>query len=203
MNRHFFYIDGFNVYHTLNDNPSYRKYKWLDYSKLAKSVVGAYDKVESLFYFTAFAIWKPYSVTFRHKQYIKALRSVGVEAIHGRFMKKYTKCHRCNQYFLTHEEKRTDVNIALKLLCDALDNRYDRAIIISADSDLIPVIKAVHKYAPDKEIGVMFPIGRTSSDLRREADFRRRMPERLLKDCQFPDEFKVKGKVVKRPDTWQ
>ena len=61
-----------------------------------------------------------------------------------------TKCHLCNKHYLTHKEKRTDVNIALKLFCDAIDDLYDKALIISADSDLIPAIQAVNKYTPDK-----------------------------------------------------
>ena len=117
-------------------------------------------------------------------------------------MDKDIKCHNCNKYFSTHEEKRTDVNIALKLLGDAFDDLYDKAIIISADSDLLPVIQSVHKYFPDKEIGVMFPSGRTSFDLRQHADFRRKMREPLLQDSQFSDEVKVGSEIIKRPDSW-
>lgn len=115
-------------------------------------------------------------------------------------MDKDIRCHKCNQYFLTHEEKRTDVNIALKLFGDAFEDLYDKALIVSADSDLLPIIQAVHKYFPGKEIGVMFPIGRTSFDLRQNADFRRKMREVLLRDSQFPDEV---GNIRKRPDNWR
>lgn len=207
MSRYCFYIDGFNVYYALNGDPAlksfpYRKYKWLDYRKLAKSIIGQRDTITGIFYFTAFVRWKRPDVVYRHKQYIKALRSVGVETIQGRFMDKDIKCHNCNKYFSTHEEKRTDVNIALKLLGDAFDDLYDKAIIISADSDLLPVIQSVHKYFPDKEIGVMFPIGRTSFDLRQHADFRRKMREPLLQDSQFSDEVKVGSEIIKRPDSW-
>ena len=218
MNRYCFYVDGFNVYHALNDHLSYkpdlphvkenkcfpyRNYKWLNYRKLAESVIGSKDTITGIFYFTAFVKWKPSKVIFRHKQYIKALRSQGVETIQGRFMKKYIVCHRCNREFLTHEEKRTDVNIALKLFCDAIDDLYDKAVIVSADSDLLPAIKAVRKYAPDKEIGVMFPIGRNSYDLRENCDFRRIMSEKLLRNSQFPDEVKVGNITVKRPHSWR
>ena len=208
MSRYCFYIDGFNVYYALNGDPSlksfpYRKYKWLDYRKLAESIIGQRDTITGIFYFTAFVRWKTPAVVYRHKQYIKALRSVGVETIQGRFMDKHIKCHNCNKHFLTHEEKRTDVNIALKLLGDAFDDLYDKALIISADSDLLPVIQTVHKYFPDKEIGVMFPIGRTSFDLRQHADFRRKMRKNLLQDSQFPDEIKVGSEIIKRPNSWR
>ena len=208
MSRYCFYIDGFNVYYALNGNHSldsfpYRKYKWLNYRKLAESVIGQKDTITGIFYFTAFVKWKTPDVVHRHKQYIKVLRKVGVETIQGRFMNKDIRCHKCNQYFLTHEEKRTDVNIALKLFGDAFEDLYDKALIVSADSDLLPIIQSVHKYFPGKEIGVMFPIGRTSFDLRQNADFRRKMREVLLRDSQFSDEVEVGNIRIKRPDNWR
>jgi len=201
MSRYCFYIDGFNVYYALRENPAYHKYKWLNYHKLAESVILAEDTIERIYYFTTFVRWKPKTVQ-RHEKYIKALRSVGVETVQGRFLKKNIKCHRCHKYFATHEEKQTDVNIALKVLVDAIDDLYDKALIISADSDLLSVIKSVQKYAPEKEIGVMFPIGRTSLELRKNASFRRKMPEKLLQDCQFPDKVKIGNIMINRPDGW-
>jgi uncharacterized LabA/DUF88 family protein len=128
---------------------------------------------------------------------------VGVETIHGRFLEKSIKCHKCQQYFKTHEEKQTDVNIALKMLGDAIDDLYDKALIVSADSDLLPVIKSVQHHAPEKETGVMFPIGRSSFELRQNAGFRRKMSEKLLLDCQFPDVVKVGNTTIHRPENWQ
>ena len=146
--------------------------------------------------------WHPDTVE-RHERYIKVSRSVGVEVIHGRFLEKDIKCHKCGKHFKTHEEKQTDVNIALKILGDAIDDLYDKALIISADSDLLPVIKSVQHHAPEKEIGVMFPIGRSSFELRQNAGFRRKMSEKLLQDCQFPDEVKIGNITINRPDSWR
>ena len=80
---------------------------------------------------------------------------------------------------------------------------YDRAVIISADSDLLPAIKSIQRLVPDKEIGVMFPIGRNSYELRNNAAFRRKMSERLLGDCQFCDKVKVGGTIIERPKSWR
>jgi len=202
MNRYCFYIDGFNVYYALQGKPHYRKFKWLNYRRLAETVIRARDEITGIFYFTALVTWKPQSVK-RHEEYIKALRSVGVETIRGRFMKKDIKCHLCSRNFITHEEKQSDVNIALKMLGDAVDDLYDKALIISADSDLLPVIKSIQKNTPEKEIGVMFPIGLTSFELRQNAAFRRKMSERLLRQCQFPDKIKVGSTIIERPDNWR
>jgi len=202
MARYAFYIDGFNVYYALQQNPHYRKYKWLDYRKLAETAVGAKDEITGVFYFTAFVGWKPRSVS-RHKAYIRALRSAGVETVLGRFMEKHVKCHSCHQFFTTHEEKQSDVNIALKLVTDAVEDLYDKALIVSADSDLIPAISSIQRLVPDKEIGVMFPIGRNSYELLRKAAFRLKMSQKLLRDCQFPDEIKVGSTIIERPKSWR
>ena len=95
------------------------------------------------------------------------------------------------------------MNIALKILGDAVDGLYDKALIISADSDLLPVIKSVQHHAPEKEIGVMFPIGRSSFELRQNAGFRRKMSKELLWDCQFPDEVKIGNTIISRPENWR
>jgi len=200
MSRYCFYIDGFNVYYALQE-PAYRKYKWLNYRKLAENVASSKDIIAGIFYFTAIVRWKQDNAR-RHKNYITALRWAGVETIEGRFQDKTVCCHRCGQWYKTHEEKRTDVNIALRILCDAIDNKYDKALIISADSDLIPAIQTVHRYAPDKKIGVMFPIGRNSNDLRLEADFRIKMPQKLLEMSRFPDRIRIGSKVIQKPKEW-
>ena len=59
MSRYSFYVDGFNVYYALQKRPAYKKYKWLDYQKLAESVIGAKDSIEGIFYFTTFVKWHP------------------------------------------------------------------------------------------------------------------------------------------------
>ncbi len=213
MSHYCFYVDGYNVYHALNDDcfpyknkphtPDYRyrKYKWLNYNKLALSIIGPQDTIENIYYFTAFAKWRPGSFR-RHKKYIKALRAEGVKVVQGHFMRTYIECHNCKTEFLTHKEKGTDVNIALQILKDALDDIYDRAILISSDSDLLPAIEAVHKYAPDKEVGVMFPIGRRSYHLEDGTDFRRRMNEKLLQKCQFSDDLQVGTSTITKPKHW-
>jgi len=200
MSRYSFYIDGFNVYYSLN-TPRYKKYKWLSYRKLAENVTKQSDIVGSISYFSTFVSWKPDSVV-RHKQYIKALRSTGVGVVLGRFMKKKVRCHICGRYYKTREEKQTDINIALSLISDAINDCYDRAVIVSGDTDLIPVIEAVHKIAPDKEIGVLFPLRRYNNSLEKAADFAMTMREKLLSRCQFPDKVKVGNMTIKKPSEW-
>lgn len=189
------------MYYSLN-NRRFRKYKWLNYREVAKSIIKTGDSITGIFYFTTFVQWKPDSVV-RHKQYIKALRFVGIETVLGRFMKKKVRCHLCGRYYTTREEKQTDVNIALRLLSDAIADTYDRAVIVSGDTDLVPVIEAVHRVSPDKEIGVMFPLRRYNNSLEKAADFAITMREKMLIRYQFPDKIKVGSTTIERPDSWR
>lgn len=189
------------MYYSLN-NRRFRKYKWLNYREVAKSIIKTGDNITGIFFFTTFVQWKPDSVV-RHKQYIKALRFVGIETVLGRFMKKKVRCHICGRYYTTREEKQTDVNIALRLLSDAIADTYDRAVIVSGDTDLVPVIEAVHRVSPDKEIGVMFPLRRYNNSLEKAADFAITMREKMLIHCQFPDKIKVGSTTIERPDSWR
>jgi len=86
MNRYCFYIDGFNVYYSINTR-QFRKYKWLNYRKLAEHIVRSDDTIVAIYYFTTFVNWKPDSVR-RYKEYIKALRSENIKDVRGRFLKK-------------------------------------------------------------------------------------------------------------------
>ena len=45
----------------------------------------------------------------------------------------------------------TDVHIAVDVLADGLLDRYDVAILITADSDLVPPIRKLNKFKPNKE----------------------------------------------------
>jgi len=189
------------MYYSLNTR-RFGKYKWLDYRKVTEAIVRPEDKIVGISYFTTFVEWKAASVA-RHKEYIKALRSVGVDTVFGRFMQKKVRCHVCGRYYKTREEKQTDVNIALHVVCDGINDVYDREVIVSGDSDLVPAIEAVHKISPDKEIGVVFPLRRYNNSLEKAADFAITMREKMLNRCQFPDKIKIGSTTVERPDSWR
>jgi len=59
INRVSFFIDGFNVYHALEDQKSFHKFKWLDYSALAKCFISTKDTITDIYYFTSYTDWQP------------------------------------------------------------------------------------------------------------------------------------------------
>lgn len=205
MRRIEFFIDGFNVYHALDGDPKYHKYKWLDYSALVKCFVSPKDQIVDILYFTAYAHWNP-SKTARHHLLIQALRPKGVKIIFGKFKNRDHKCRICKKTYSTFEEKETDVNIAVKLFQGAINNDFDTAIIVSGDTDLIPAIEGLKATFPAKQIGVVIPIGRRSEDLKNVCDFHMKMKEKHLKTSQFSDEILLnaqKNILLKRPSPWK
>ncbi len=203
MNKIAAFIDGFNIYHALEDNLSYHKYKWLNLEKLAKCFVSSKDTIAKMFYFTAYATWNLQKLS-RHKVYVEALRLVNIEPVFGAFRRKDRLCRLCKKWYPTFEEKRTDVNIAIKLFQTAIADLWDTALIISGDSDLIPAIQAIKTTFPNKKIGVVIPIGRRAEELKLVTDFHMKIKEKHLRTYQFEDEIKIDGnRTLKRPSSWK
>jgi hypothetical protein len=158
MRRVIAYIDGFNLYHSVDDLDK-PHLKWLDLKALAASICGGSETLVETKYFTAHATWLP-GPFLRHKAYVAALKHVGVTCYIGHFKEKHRHCAKCGARWIAHEEKETDVAIAVELVAEAFLNRFDRALIISADSDLAPAIKTVQAHFPKKSVNVIAPPGR-------------------------------------------
>ena len=101
-----------------------------------------------------------------------ALRANGVTAILGRFKEKDQRCPKCGNRWKGHEEKETDVNLALALLDLARLDQYDRAFVVSRDSDLAPAIRLCRRAFPDKKYTVIAPpnLGHSSELIAAAAD---------------------------------
>lgn len=198
-----FFIDGFNVYHSLTHNPYYYKFKWLNYKKLASLFVGAEDRVERILYFTAYAHWNQ-DKERRHRVLVKALQANGVEVVFGKFKPKDKTCSLCKGTYRTYEEKMTDVNIAVHLFRAAVKNEFDKAILITGDTDLVPVVRSIREMFPAKKIGVVFPINRAADELKQVADFHKKIKVYHLASSRFPDTICLaNGTVIQCPATWR
>lgn len=96
------------------------------------------------------------------------------------------------------------MNIALKLFQLAVQDVYDKAIIISGDTDLLPSVKAVQATFPTKSIGVVIQIGRASENFKKHADFHFKMKERQLQASRFPDVITMNdGGTLVCPPKWK
>lgn len=197
------FIDGFNLYHAIASHQKYRRYKWLNLKKLASLYVHGRDTLEAVLYFTTLATWDMAKAA-RHKLYIKALENEGITIVYGEFKRKQKHCNLCQKDFWSFEEKQTDVNIALSLFQLAVADRYDKAVIISGDTDLLPAVKAVRTTFPGKQIGVVIPIGRASEDFKKQSDFHYKMREQHLASSRFSDNLVLRDQTrLACPEAWK
>ncbi len=180
------FIDGFNLYHALKRLDG-DHLLWLDlWTLMERQLLRNTESLRSVYYFSAFATWLPEEKE-RHESYVNALKARGVTAIMGHFKEKDRKCPKCNNRWRGHEEKETDVNIALHLFNQAYKNGYDKALLVTRDSDLKPAVEMVLREFPHKNITVVAPphLGH-STDLTKVATAKRKITKAQVEDCLLP-----------------
>jgi hypothetical protein len=145
------YIDGFNLYFGLMQK-GWQKYLWLDLKKFAVSLLRSGQILIHTKYFTS-RISKPVSKQRLQSNLIDALNALTEFSIYyGRYQAEVRTCENCGFNAIISNEKKTDVNIATELLVDAFQDKFDTAILVTADADLTAPIVAIRKLFPQMEI---------------------------------------------------
>ena len=200
-NRTLVFVDGFNVYHAIK-TPRLGKYRWLNYWKLAEEFLQPKDQLVGVLYFTAIPPWDIHKRN-RHKRLISANQFYGVQVIFGKFRYTTKRCRKCRKEYHTYEEKRTDVNIAVHLLKNAQEDNYDKAVLVSGDSDIIPAIEAVKQTFPEKELSLVIPIGGKARELTNFVGSSKQMKEIHLRTSQLPGTVTLQnGVALQKPIQW-
>jgi uncharacterized LabA/DUF88 family protein len=217
--RVFVFIDGFNLYHAVIKHFPNR-YKWCDLRKLTKQFVdNKTQELKSIYFFTAYCSWDN-TKKARHKKYIKALQyHCGVYSVLGKYRKVNRKFNfpmkilKCvpesvadileKLVYETHEEKETDVNMALKILEDGFLDKYDHAFILSGDSDLIGAIKSIKKHFPDKKFTSLLPQKAKGKIIRKACNYRFQITAKHFEASLLPEEIKLNtGEVLNMPESY-
>jgi uncharacterized LabA/DUF88 family protein len=197
------YVDGFNLYFGVKAMRG-RKYLWLDLQALAVSLLRPGQTLVQVTYFTARVRNAPDSEQ-RQSDYLDALieHSPLVTVVDGRFQEKDRQCRKCGSTWIVYEEKETDVNIAVALVEDAVQDRFDTALLISADSDLCPAIRSMKRLQPEKRVIVAFPPRRHSADLKRAVDGFLTIGDDKIRQSQLPAKIVLAaGITLRRPAHW-
>lgn len=197
------YVDGFNLYFGLRKKYG-RKYLWLDLQALAASMLRPGQTLAQVTYFTA-RVRSDAEGIRRQSNYLDALSEFGslLTIRDGRFQEKNRRCHGCGSVWTVFEEKETDVNIAVALLADAVRDRFDTALVVSADSDLCPAVRETKDLFPAKRIIAAFPPCRQSVSLRQVVDGYLFIGDDKIRQAQLPDEIVTKsGVILRRPKHW-
>jgi len=202
------YIDGFNLYYgALRRTP----YRWLNLETLCQLLLPK-NTIGQIKYFTALVSARPNDPDqpVRQQLYLRALRTLPKVSIHfGHFLThevmmalvvapgqppKYARV-------IKTEEKGSDVNLATHLLHDAHMGRFDVAVIISNDSDLLEPIKIVRGQL-HKRVGILNPHPNPSRALLPHIDFIKQIRTGVLRTAQFPLTLTDAHGTFTKPAAW-
>ena len=162
-----FYIDGFNLYYGSLKGTTFR---WLDLVQLCQKCFPD-DEVHRIRYFTACVKPTPSNPhqAVRQQIYLRALRTLPPVEIHlGKFLIKSVTLPLSapvpgepdKAEVMRSEEKGSDVNLASYLLLDAFDDAFEKAVVVTNDSDLVTPVRIVRERF-DKPVVVLFPCRRS------------------------------------------
>lgn len=202
--RTYVYVDGFNFYYgAVKGTP----YKWLDLNLMCQQILPK-NQILKIKYFTARVQARPNDPNQPSRQdiYLRALRTIpDLEIIFGSFLASQpymieVKTNRRVQVYKT-EEKGSDVNIAAHMIHDAHQVRFDVAVLVSNDSDLVEPIKIV-RYELGIPVIVLNPYPKPSYQLKQHATFVKPIRQGLLANCQFPPLMTDGTGVFQKPATW-
>lgn len=186
-------IDGMNLYHSTSDLVEAGcddTVRWLDVHSLSKSFLSMFGrdaKLERVFYFTS-----KITKTTREKRewqddYLQALKDSGpVSVVLGHFIDKPVTCHipECQKPYTVPVEKKTDVNIAIKIFELSYLSQCDVIVIVTGDTDLLDAIRLAKALfgkdgpSPHKvKYCCVFPYKRYNIELANNADFKKELKQ--------------------------
>lgn len=213
MNRVVFLADGFNIYHSLvqaQRDSGGASTKWLDlhslcssYLPIAGKISGERAMLERVHYFSAPPTHRSQGKQNRHTLYVRCLRATGVSIELARFKSKQKWCPRCRQRFIAHEEKETDVAIAVRLFEVCHSDEAETIVLLTGDTDLAPAVRTCKRLFPSKLIFFAFPYRRTNSELASISPESFSIKRRSCLRHQFADPFVLPdGTEVSKPSVW-
>ena len=197
------YVDGFNLYHGLKSK-GWRRYYWLDLWALAERFLKPGQVLTQLAYCTTLIKNDPIGQQ-QQLDFIAALLATrpGLKVAYGHYLAKPMTCLQCGHQYIRHEEKMTDVNIACRLLTDAMDESFDVALLMSGDSDLVPPVRVIRNRWPNKRVIAVFPPGRYSDALKTACHGYTTIGQEKLRQSLLPERVVVSpGREVRRPANW-
>lgn len=194
------YIDGYNLYHGLKSQ-GWRWAYWLNLHLMIENLLSENQKLISTKYFTT-RVSVPDDKRKRQQVFLEALGTIPeIKFYYGKYVPDDVVCRNCGHTYTTYHEKMTDVNIAVEMLTDAMADKYDTAVLVSGDSDLVNVVRRVKEFG--KKVIIIFPPKRKPRSLRESASIVIDIDSQLLSKSLLPNEVvKPDGYILKKPNAW-
>ena len=190
------YVDGFNLYHPIDLSGDHHL-KWIGLWRLGELLCADENmKLVKVVFCTAVPRHLP-EQRDRHNTYNAAQRAQGVQIMRGHHVPEPDKG--------TYSEKQSDINVALSVILDGLDDVYDVAFLLSADSDQVATARAFKER--------LAPLGkRLIGAIPLERSFPTDYPglgvgvvivtKEHLEACVMPADVQGKTGIIRRPDKY-
>lgn len=101
-----------------------------------------------------------------------------------------------------YEEKESDVSLAVSLVEDGANNLFDAALIVSADSDMTPGIRALRRLVPCARVIAAMPPRRRSFGLSTASDAAFPISMTKVRQSQLPEVVTAGKHSFRRPAYW-
>ena len=205
MQRVIAYVDGFNLYYSLKER-GLKKYYWLDVQALCARLLGKGQKQLLLTKYFTSRVSSPDDKVRRQNTWIEAIGTLpGCQIFYGRYLTNPWTCRNCGNTFQLPKEKMTDVNIATQMLLDAHQNGCDLALLLTADTDLVPPVTALRTvFGKRVRVAMLTSRLRKARALIQAADEHCAIQDDVLEQCQLPDRVqRADGFSLERPRRWR
>lgn len=209
-----FYVDGFNFYYGLKRKKqvdrSWQRFYWIDVVKLFEQFLGPDQELAKVIYFTASPLDPDKSS--RQSAFLNAnsiLHPDKFEIVRGKYINKTIMCPHCYLAINRPEEKKTDVNLSVRMMGDCFNDETDIVVLVSADTDLIPPIDFILNHFPDKKVKVYFPPANYSFDINGYMKAHKSNVVRLesnavkFNNAIMPDTVTVGARTYTIPGNWK
>jgi 6-hydroxy-3-succinoylpyridine 3-monooxygenase len=202
------YIDGYNWYHSVFKH--HPEWKWLNIHGFFHAMRPRENVIAAKIFS---ALINDQDARERQQRYFKALSANPKnQVILGKFQERHVTCRgSCGEVYAIQEEKKTDVNMAVEMMSDAVDGNCEHMCIVTADSDIQPAVEWIaHRFSniqltvyvpalPNEQVARRTDYYKTKG-LRVECAF---LPLHKLKDYQLPGCVKLAdGTFAIRPTSW-
>lgn len=187
-----FYIDGFNLYHPIKEMNE-PHLKWANLWKLGEIICEPHGaRLVKVVFCTAVPAHLPESRD-RHNTFNAAQRAFGVTIVPGHHVHDGEKWN----------EKQSDINVAIHLMMDAVDDQFDLAILLSADSDQAATTKMFSERFPDKKLlGVAPPNKSVPNKVQQYCFAHFALSRATIERCIMSESVQGKHGPISRPDAY-
>jgi uncharacterized LabA/DUF88 family protein len=175
MKKVIIFIDGTNLFHGMWE--CYRTHI-LDIQELASKLCCVNrDLMQIRYYYSPFIKQINSHMYTIQQKYVETIRKhANVYVAEGKYVKKpillkretMQKIKSCitSEDLWTYIEKGIDVKIAVDMITLALHNMYDVAILVSGDSDFVPVINQLKEFKKSVQVAMFMNDSRKSYELK-------------------------------------